>query len=163
MKKVLLLTLLTVCMVLPMGSLPVYATPPTEVSGIFDMAVITVTGSRTAGPNTFIYGTDVEVWQDDLVGVGKTEWVVRMVHASGVVTFSSLGVFTGTVLGSDEGTMEYRLTGQIPPGGGDWYGQWVILGGTGGLANVRGQGTWWGPGMGFDPDHWYEGQVHFDP
>ena len=160
MKK-LLLTLLLVCMVLLMASLPVYAAPPTEVSGIFDIEV-TVTGSRLAGPNMFIYGTDVEDWQGHLTGVGETEWVVRA-YASGRATFSSQGVFTGTVLGSETGTMEYRLTGRIPPGGGDWYGQWVILGGTGGLANVHGQGIWYGPGFGYDPDHWYEGQVHFDP
>ncbi len=161
MKKV-LKTLLLVCMILITASLPVYATPPTEVSGIFDLETIVYTGTRTAGPNTFIYGTDVEVWQGDWAGVGETEWVVTAL-ASGVLLFSSRGVFTGTVLDSDEGTMEYQLTGQIPPGGGEWYGQWVILGGTGGLANVHGQGTWWGPGYGYDPDHWYEGQVHFDP
>lgn len=160
MKKA-LLALLLVCAVLPLAFLPVYATPPTDVSGIFDLIEVTYTRFQTAGPNTFIYGTDVEEWQGGLDGEGQTEWVVGVV--GGVMTFSSIGVFEGTVLGSDFGTMEYRLTGQIPPGGTEWYGQWVILGGTGGLANVHGQGVWWGPGYGNEPDHWYSGQVHFDP
>ena len=161
MKKV-LLTLLTVCMVLPMASLPVYATPPTEVSGIFDVDV-TVTGIRNAGPTLFIYGTDEEWWQGGLDGyVAETEWVVRA-YASGRATFRSRYVFEGTVLGSETGTMEMQLLGQQSAPGEWWYGTWEILGGTGGLANVHGQGVWWGPGMGNDPDHWYEGQVHFDP
>jgi hypothetical protein len=161
MKKV-LLTLLTVCMVLPMVSLPLYATPPTEVSGIFDIDV-TVMGSRFAGPNMFIYGTDEEWWQGHLEGyVAETEWVVRM-YASGRATFRSRYVFEGTVLGSETGTMEMQLVGEQSAPGEWWYGTWVILGGADGLANVRGQGVWYGPGMGYDPDHWYEGQVHFDP
>jgi hypothetical protein len=161
MKKV-LLTLLTICMLLPMIALPVYATPPTQVSGIFDIAV-TVTDVRNAGPNMFIYGTDEEWWQGGLEGyVAETEFVVRA-YASGRASFASRYVFEGTVLGSEDGTMEMQLLGQQAAPGEWWYGTWVILGGTRGLVNVHGQGTWWGPGMGFDPDHWYEGRVHFDP
>ena len=47
--------------------------------------------------------------------------------------------FTGKVL-DKEGTMVIQLVGKKPAGG-DWYGHWVILSGTGDLAKVRGQGT----------------------
>ena len=39
-------------------------------------------------------------------------------------------------------------------------GTWVIISGTGELANLHGQGTWWNEGSG---EFGYEGQVHFDP
>jgi hypothetical protein len=170
MKKV-MLTLLIVCMVLSIASLPVYATPPTEVSGVIDYYVdFDNTVILTRGRNTFFYGTDEEYWQADPEGgldgyVAETDFVV-IEHASGAATFQSQFVFEGTVLGSETGTMEMILIGQIPPGGEWWYGTWVILGGSDGLANVHGQGVWYGPGMNFDPevpDLWYEGQVHFDP
>lgn len=170
MKK-LLLTLLTGCMVLSMASLPVYAEVPSQVSGVMDYYVdFANTVILTRGANTFFYGTDEEFWQPDQTGgldgyVAQTDFVV-IEHASGGATFQSQFVFEGTVLGSDPGTMEMILVGQIPPGGGWWYGTWTILSGTGGLENVHGQGIWYGPGMNFDPevpDVWYEGLVHFDP
>jgi hypothetical protein len=160
MKKV-MLTLLLVCMVLPMASLPAYAEPPTPVSG--DVEYWPVVGPpRFAGGNTFLEGTDYEKWQGDFVGVAETEFRVT-VFTSGFANGWIRGVFTGTVLGNEEGTLELLLVGKMPPGG-EWYGQWVILGGTGGLANAHGQGTWGGPGIGSDPaSFWYSGQVHFDP
>lgn len=160
MKKV-VVALMLVCMVLPMAFLPAYATPPTRVSGIFDIEV-TIEDMRVDGTDLFFYGTDEEWWQEDIEGyVPETEWVVR-VDASGSATYKSRFVFEGTVLDSEPGTMEMQLVGKQAPGE-DWYGTWVILGGDGGLAGVHGQGVWWGPGMGHDPDHWYEGKIHFDP
>jgi hypothetical protein len=151
MKK-LLLTLLLVCMVLPMASLPAYATKPTDVSGeieyLIDLPSLVI---RTAGPNTFMYGTDEEWYTGDFVGyVAETEFVVRA-FGSGLSTFMSVFEFEGTVFDSDPGTMEILLIGQQSAPGEWWNGTWVILGGSGGLAKVHGQGIW------------YEGQVHFDP
>lgn len=163
MKK-LLFTLLLAVAVLSMASLPAYADKPTEVSGHFDYLVdfpsIVI---RTAGPNQFLYASDQEWWVGDIEGyVPETEFVVRT-NASGLSTFQSLVEFEGTVLGSEPGTLQILLLGKQEAGEW-WYGTWVILSGTGGLANAHGEGVWYGPGM-LDPgpDCWYEGQVHFDP
>ena len=76
-------------------------------------------------------------------------------------------VFTGTVLGVSGGfTMRLEAKGygnQLRgPAYYDLEGTWVIISGTGGLANLHGQGTWWHSRTGFGGLE-YEGQVHFDP
>lgn len=66
------------------------------------------------------------------------------------------------------GTLEMRVVGSSPDVPTGWEGKWVILSGTGDLANLRGQGTWWGPG--YDPANPleygkidYSGKIHFEP
>ena len=76
-------------------------------------------------------------------------------------------VFTGTVLGVSGGfTMRLEAKGYgnslRGPAYYDLDGTWVIISGTGGLANLHGQGTWWHSRTGFGGLE-YEGQVHFDP
>jgi len=64
------------------------------------------------------------------------------------------------------GTVVVRLIGKKPEGG-DWFGSWVILSGTGDLENLRGQGIWRGPGYegpqipGDYPDIYYSGHIRF--
>jgi len=99
------LTLITICMVLPLASLPAYAEPPTEVSGDFDY-VPTIIHDEFRGGNWIVDATDVETWTGDLVGTATSEYKA-IFHRLGVVTFSSKGVFVGSVLGSEEGTLEY--------------------------------------------------------
>lgn len=75
-------------------------------------------------------------------------------------------VFTGSALGKS-GTLNIRLeckgygSTAKGPTGYELEGNWIILSGTGDLANLHGQGTWWHTktitGLA------YEGQVHFDP
>jgi hypothetical protein len=160
--KRLLLTLFTVCMVLSMASLPVYATPPTEVSGDFDYEP-TIIHDEYRGGNWFVWATDVEWWTGDLVGIATSEYL-GISHRSGVVTFSSKGMFEGSVLGSEEGTLEYQLTGVLQAGAEEWQGSWWMGNGTGGLEGAHAQGSWWGPGYGpISPMCSYEGTVHFEP
>ncbi len=76
-------------------------------------------------------------------------------------------VFTGTVLGVPGGLtirLEAKGYGNTLRGPAcyDLEGTWVIISGTGGLANLHGQGTWWHSKTGFTGLE-YEGQVHFDP
>jgi hypothetical protein len=59
-----------------------------------------------------------------------------------------------TVMGKT-GTLDFMLNGKSAEGG-----NWVIIGGTGDLANLHGQGTY-SPAGGAVVN--YEGQVHFDP
>jgi hypothetical protein len=69
----------------------------------------------------------------------------------------------GTVLGVP-GTVQIMFVGTSPGDLFTWSGTWRILGGTGELANLRGQGNW---ANSEDPDNYpgvhYWGRVHFEP
>jgi hypothetical protein len=69
--------------------------------------------------------------------------------------------FEGTV-NDKEGTLLIHLNAKGISGGspGTLKGTWVIISGTGDLANLRGQGTFTNAGMGVFS---YKGQIHFDP
>jgi hypothetical protein len=163
--KTRLVAMLTVVVVLSALSVSAYAEQPTEVSGeldywFFDPEI------RSAGPNSFMHAKEHEVWRGDFAGEGDSEFTVGM-FAAGFWNVSLRCTFTGTVDGR-EGTLELQMVGKKPLGA-DWYGQWVILGGTGELANAHGRGIWWGPGYRSDektpgdPDCSFSGQIHFDP
>ena len=152
---------LTLVMVLLMVSTTVLAQPPTAVEGYFDYT-FDVLDVREANGNQFLYATESEDWQGDFVGVGDAEFTVG-IFSSGFWNVWLRSEFTGTVLGDKEGTMVMQLVGKKPADG-EWYGQWVILSGTGDLSKARGNGTWGGPGFGAEgPDIWYSGQIHFEP
>jgi len=163
-----LLTLLAVCVVtlLPTLSMPVYATKPILVEGYFDY-VFEITDMRPADGNLFIYATEDEYWKGSFEGTAKSVFRVEM-FSSGFWNVWLRSTFTGTVNG-ESGTLVIQLVGKRPmePEPGNWHGQWVIISGTGDLANLHGQGTWWGPGYegpeipGERPDIYY-GQIHFD-
>jgi hypothetical protein len=71
---------------------------------------------------------------------------------------------TGALLG--EGNLEIRFVGKGLDEEVGMQGTWVILSGTDGLANLHGQGTWWGwgsDGVHGTPDLFYSGQVHQAP
>jgi hypothetical protein len=142
--------------------LPAYATTPTEVSGDFDYEP-TIVYDEYRGGNWFVWATDVEEWSGDLDGTATSEYLA-IFHRSGVATFSGQGVFVGSVMGSDVGTLEYQITGILKAGATEWEGNFVMGRGTGGLANAHVEGTWWGPGWpGPSPMCSYQGLVHFDP
>jgi hypothetical protein len=160
-----IVTLVLVCVLLSVASMAAYAKPPMEVSGDLDYR-FTPTSFREAGPNAFMDATEQEEWRGDFSGRGKSEFTVGM-FAAGFWNVWLRCEFSGAV-GDRQGTLELLLVGKKPLGE-DWYGQWVILGGTGELANAHGQGIWWGPGyrcdtkVPGDPDAYYSGQIHFGP
>jgi len=169
MRKMLLIPLI-LCMValLPTLWMPaVHATPPITGSGWFDQLIPEEGGDppRIVGDNIIthvwggggtLYGFMEGVWIHD-------EWVV--VHlADGIVTLNGVwdtpeGV---TVNGVYEGTVHVSYGGTVDLATGVFQGNWVIISGTGDLANLRGQGT-----VCFDPANppfaWYTGLYHFDP
>ena len=57
-----------------------------------------------------------------------------------VVTFNSVDV------GGKSGGLEMYVIGDRPDKKTDWEGTWVITDGTGELADLKGEGDWWGPG-----------------
>lgn len=157
-------TLLVVCMVafLSMLWMPaLHATPPTPVSGTFDYT-FEITDERWADGHYFFEATEWETWEGDFEGTAVSFFrVVWFNFDSGPLNVWLRADFEGTVMGR-EGTLVIQLVGwrYLPE---DWSGQWVIISGTGELANLRGQGIWGGPGFGAPgPDIWYSGQIHFD-
>jgi len=134
-----------------------YATKPIPVSGNVDYN-FEPTGMREADGNMFLYAIEYENWTGAFEGKAEAVFRVEMFR-SGFWNVWLRSTFDGTV-NSKSGTAVIQLVGKKPEGE-DWYGQWVILSGTGELADLRGRGTWGGPGFGaVGPDLWYEGKIH---
>lgn len=88
----------------------------------------------------------------------ETEVGVLVFYCNGAGSFKGFLTFTGTVDGNRSGTLEMRIVGTSSDLSW-WEGTWVILGGTGDLATLRGQGTWEGPPGNLT----YDGNYHFEP
>lgn len=135
----------------------VRAGSPTAVEGFFDYVPHRIDVKEADG-NTFIYATEDEVWSGGFEGTSKAVFRAE-IFSSGFWDVWLRSSFTGKVL-DKSGTMVIQLVGKRESG--IWHGQWVILSGTGDLANLRGEGTWWGPGFPApSPEISYSGQIHF--
>ena len=157
------------CMVALLSTLwmpVVHATRPTTGSGWFDQLIPEEGGEvRVAGGNTIVH-----VWGGGgtLFGIFEGIWIHdewMVVHPSGKATLHGVwdtpeGV---TFNGVYSGTVHVRYWGTVNLATGVFQGKWVILSGTGDLANLRGQGTvWFDPAI--DPNYvHYTVQYHFDP
>jgi len=174
-----LLTPLIVCMValLSMLSIPVHAITPIPVEGYFDYYYAITDVRVSEEGNTFLYATEWETWKGDFEGTAVAVFRVGIFLEEPAVFWNVWlrSTLTGTVDGKS-GTLVIELVGKKPLGE-DWYGQWMIISGTGDLANLHGRGTWWGPGFedangngvpdsgdipGARPDIWYSSEIHFD-
>jgi len=171
MRKMLLIPLI-LCMValLPMLWMPaVHATTPTTVSIKADGSI--------EDPNMEIwYAGDnirMHVWGGGgyLLGPLWGKWIHdewQVVHlADGIVTLNGVWDTPDGVTFIDdgdvyEGTIHVRYGGTVDMATGVFEGQWVIISGTGDLANLRGQGTIWSDPA-IDPDLHGSFQYHFDP
>ena len=164
MKRLLLIPL--VLCVLMLGVTAAVAGPPEEASGdwtyVPDLGGLTF---RTAGNTTFVYGTEVSTFTGTFVGTSDDEFVV-VCHQEGPESFMNFVKitidFTGEVDGR-AGDLTMKATGKpdsttCDPSGAIWSGKWVVLGGTGELADLHGHGAWMGPS--FDLD--YTGKIHFN-
>jgi hypothetical protein len=104
-------------------------------------------------------GESTEVY--DLVLHGSQgNYVYEYGWYKGTVTFN------GTVLGrggEEDDTMVIMFVGKSPGDIFTWSGTWRIIGGTGELANVHGQGVWGNSENPACPGVHYEGQIHFSP
>jgi len=167
MKKRMLMLLVTVLMVALLSTLsvPVYAGPPGHAEGLWQY-IPSVTSSRIADGNTFLDTTEVGQWTGTFSGV-STEIGKVVRHSSGFASFKGAVSFVGNV-GNKSGTFEMLAVGSKPDPSSEWEGMWVIISGTGDLATLHGQGTWWGPGYSSaNPTEWgdiyYSGEIHFEP
>lgn len=158
--------LLVVTVALSLAAVPVSAGPPMPASGTWDYALTAPPVVEMAGPNVFIYGQDHGEWHGTFEGFSEEEFVIVCHASAGFAYYRGEMTFYGTVLDESgirrEGSMALKASGKqytdtCDPSPAEWNGQWVIIGGTGGLAEVHGQGTFDGPSFHL----LYEGQVHF--
>ena len=171
-KRILIPIALTAVLLLVAG--PVYATPPEPASGTWCYTPY-ITGMRSAGGNLFLDAESEDYWTgtfESPEGAGSYTVYGATIHK--FVDFTDTGpwyaqglvTFVGTVEGKS-GTLVMRFLGKRPDATADWSsGKWVILSGTGELANLRGQGTWWGPGAPAPEVQGcvdYSGNYHFEP
>ena len=152
MKKILFL-LMAVFLILSTN--PVYAGPPNKASGYWTYE-ITDSETEIKGGNTFMTTNDSGVFTGTFEGV-ETEVGTVVIHSNGNASFNGTLTFTGEVDGRS-GKFTMSVVGRAVLGE-DWTGKWVILNGTDELANLRGQGIWYGPGGSLE----YEGNFHFEP
>jgi len=133
-------------LVLPVLAAPLSAAgPPLQASGSFIQTPIIQSNIRTAGPVTLFDFTET----DTLTGTLSGTSVIRgqcVLRESGRATCTAREVFTGTVNGQS-GTVEFADVVHIANAAtGALTGSWTVIGGTGGLSNLRGHGTFEGSG-----------------
>ena len=119
---------------------------------------------KVANGNVFYHADDDAKLNGTFVGTGIDEFTMTF-HPNGFYTGSGRTEFTGTVMGKS-GTLVIMWVGNTKNDDGWWWFKWVIISGTGELADLRGQGTCWGPGPS-GPGVWgwaeMTGKIHFDP
>ena len=147
MRKITSLTLLVVTLafvplVFVAGTRAAEAAPPTSASGSFSTpAPATNVVTRSAGPNTIITDTLGSVLSGTFSGTSvlQERYVLR---ADGSFIERAVETFTGTVNGvAGTATFVDVITGDLTS---SFHGSFVVVSGTGGLANLRGQGTFEG-------------------
>jgi hypothetical protein len=142
------------------GAVPASATAPVNVTGTFttDSAIEDVVWHGNSGNRT-LYWQASFLFEGGMEGLLVTTKAFSHVNHNGDFAANSVGVFTGCV-GDLCGTLLLRSQGT---GGGpyaDYTTNMVVLGGTGDLANVHGQGTTQArTGQGGT----YSLNLHFDP
>ena len=164
MRKISLLLLVVMVVLAFMQSIPVAASTPTDVIGTMYYTPYLAGEPKIAGGNTFLETVEESRWEGSFEGVSFDECNV-VIHRSGAWAYNAIVYFEGSVSGQT-GKLTMRFTGSRPDALSDWEGSWVILNGADGLANLHGQGIFYGPGSpGFGEVGavTYEGQVHFDP
>jgi hypothetical protein len=126
-----------------------------------------VVSMRVADGNTIYQTTEVGIWTGTFDGESREAGFVT-IFDSGLCTFRATVSFLEVEVQGKSGTLEMRVAGTKSDALSDWQGKWAIVSGTGDLATLRGQGTWWGPG--YDPTNptefgeiHYAGRIHFEP
>jgi len=130
---------------------PVGATSLMPASGTF-VDVVTSTQVRVADGNLILTQTVTQTLTGTFTGTASQQ-ATTVVHPTGAGNFFGTETCTCTVAGKT-GSLVLGFSGTAAPDG-SFEGQFVIIGGTGGLANLNGRGTVQSPGT-------YTGVIHFD-
>jgi len=140
----------------------VLAEKPTDVSATWSW-YSSDESVRPADGNLHISAIEHDILDGDFTGTGEGPFKMTYhppapAHPFGFYAGSGKTVFTGSVKGYS-GTCVIMWVGNTKNDECCWDLKWVIISGTGGLANLRGQGTCWGFGTTVE----MTGKIHFDP
>ena len=133
----------------------VRASPVTNAEGTLAWLVVNFEGTRTAGINTIYQGTSTIAAGGTFAGDVTDAWVE--VWHTNFLNLRDVLTFTGKVDGKS-GTLTLRVVGTATLPGLEWTGHWEIIRSTGDLANLEGQGSWWGTGNNVE----YSGLIQFE-
>jgi hypothetical protein len=133
-------------------------TPPIIVTGTVTAGSYTITGQKTVDGNTFLTGRyEGDTFTGTFDGTASNVFFI-ILNPSGLHLLLFFA-FTGTVNGIP-GTLVIMFVGKGEGLGMPITGKWVILSGTGGLANLHGKLSVEGiAGVILT----YKGNIHFDP
>jgi len=154
MRRLIIASIIALLFTLPIAV--AYASPPIEASGTFSEEPPSITVLRTAGGNTILSWITAGSLTGTVSGT-LTDNATIVIHNTGTWDFQGLVTCSCTV-GSQSGTLFLRYEGKGVAFGPS-QAKVVILSGTGGLANLHGQGTFDLPAPGAGT---YSGQFHFD-
>ncbi len=159
-----IVVLLVLAVALALAAVPVSAHPQPNASGTWDYELVGIPEILVDGSTVIIRGQDIGEWHGTFEGFTEEDFVV--ICYPGVNLYRGEMTFTGSVEDEwgtwHEGTMVLKTRGTqysdtCEPSPAEWNGRWVIDGGTGGLADIDGRGTFHGPS--FHP--LYEGHIEF--
>jgi hypothetical protein len=162
-KKVVLLSLL-ILVFLFMITFSVQAGPPKPAEGEW-LYTPYILGVKEAGCNTFLTTYEDGIWSGTFNGNSREDGRV-IVHCQGNWSFKAIAYFEDVEVANRSGSLTMTVNGSRPDASAEWFGYWTITDGTDGLENLRGQGTFWGPGApepGVQGTIYYEGNIHFEP
>lgn len=166
MRKLLLTSLILIMLVFLFAiATSVRAGPPESASGLW-LYTPYITDVREADCNTHLTTLEVSEWRDGTFVGTSTEDARVIIHCSGRWSFHGTVDFDYVEVNGRSGTLEMTVNGSRPDATADWFGYWTITGGGGDLENLRGQGTFWGPGApapGVQGEIYYAGNIHFAP
>jgi hypothetical protein len=163
MKRV-LVALLILSVILSMRSRSAPAGPPTAASGLWRCKP-TIEHVQVVDSKAFFQTSAEGVWTGTFFGT-STEAGQVVIQGDGVWSFSGTVSFSQVTVDRTSGTLELSIVGERPDVSADWQGEWVILSGTGDLATLHGQGTWWAPAVPEAPEWsiaYYGGETDFGP
>jgi hypothetical protein len=149
-----LFVLLVVIMVLSVMSIPALARPSLRktdrVEGIWTYLPAGPDVEYVIGPHTFLRISEAGEWTGTITGHAD-EWGEVVIHSSGPWYYEGTVPFESATVSGMTGGLVISTFGWRPDVGAEWVGTWEIISGRGGLASLRGGGTWEGPGWLGDP------------
>jgi type 1 fimbria pilin len=158
-RKIILISALALMLfVMPPAISSVHAASPITATGTVTAGTYTFTGERTADGNTFVTGVfDADTFSGTFSGTAPN--IFRLILNPSGLNVQIYFTFTGTVNGVS-GTCVIKFQGNGAGIGMPIKGTWVILSGTGGLANLHGELSVEGTA---GVILYYTGKIHFDP
>lgn len=134
-----------------------HGTTPIPASGTISPIQSLGTVIMVVDGNTFFHHNDVHTLTGTLVGTTSEDVTIIVNLSTGAGTLSGRLFFTGTAAGV-QGTLTLQLVGTVSVP--SIQGEFTIINGGGGLATLRGQGSFVFPNAFIGGT--YSGEVHFD-